>query len=465
MSFNVSPFPVTLENGQSVTSERRKQVVVRPWPRAKSIPARHDPRFESWALGQLRLYKPYRILNDLCQPSITDCFTAHLATGGFPFLLNDENAVEERHSEYNSDSLDGIDLLETPSLDARFLQDDYHVLMNITRQAVDSFPLLGTRELDLIHSWPSSWKGWDFASLVSWLVISKDTMEIDPVPVQPLDLASLSDKQRLAFEIIRSHTFGSRQDTQLLMVLVGTAGTGKSFLISAIRSLFDSHGCPDAVKVTAPTGVAASNIFGSTIFSLLSILHTTLTGPRLLNLQLMMQRVRLLIIDEYSFLSASVIDTLDRHLRSIFPQCTQPFGGLNILLSGDPAQLPPVLAQPLYTVSGSSRQNTANFRLFKTVVELDVPFRQTGNDHTQVCFVLYSFFSSITQTRRHSFEICCNAQLTAHRRSKIGRCFRREPQLHSARRRTRLSMPPNTSSRRTMHEIESIMKKWHYFLL
>jgi hypothetical protein len=328
------------------------------------------------------LYKPFRILNDLCQPSITACFSAHLEIGGFPFVANDENASEETQSEDDSDVGDGINFFEPAALDARFLQDDYHVLMNITRRNVDSFPLLGTRELDLVYPWPTSWQSWDFVSLLSWLVNSKDTIKLDPVPVQPLALDSLSDKQRLAFEIIRSHAFGSRQDTQLLMVLVGTAGTGKSFVISAIRSLFHCCGCPDALKVTAPTGVAASNVFGSTIYSLLSILHTTLNGPRLLNLQLMMQGVRLLIIDEYSFLSVSVIDTLDRHLRSIFPLSTRPFGGMNILLCGDPAQLPPVLAQPLYTVCGASRENVTHFRLFKTVMELDVLFRQTGNDRT-----------------------------------------------------------------------------------
>ena len=43
--------------------------------------------------------------------------------------------------------------------------------------------------------------------------------------------------QRKAFDIVEKHCFGSSQHVQLLMVVVGTAGMGKLFLINAIRQL------------------------------------------------------------------------------------------------------------------------------------------------------------------------------------------------------------------------------------
>lgn len=334
----------------TVFRKRRKEVIVRAWPRVKNIPARNDPRFNDWAFALLRLYKPFRTANDLCIPSINSVFSAHLAAGGFPLLAEDDNDAEpnDTEDEAGSDTEHILRLFDPPVLDQRFLQDDYQLLMDISRLPHNTVPLLGMRELDVIHQWPSVWHGWPFQRLVSWLVDTKENVDIQPVPFAPVLGTSLSVKQRAAFDIIQSHCFGSDQNDQLLMIVLGTAGTGKSYLIDAFRTLFAERGCSNYIKITAPMGIAAANITGSTIYSLLSISNPNLSGQRLLALQLQMQSVRLLVIDEYSFLSIAVIDTLDRHLRLIYPHSLRPFGGLNIVLCGDPAQLPPVLAQPLY---------------------------------------------------------------------------------------------------------------------
>ena len=103
------------------------------------------------------------------------------------------------------------------------------------------------------------------------------------------------------------------------MIILGTTGTGKSYLIDAIRTLFVDHNSSKCMKITTPTGIAAVNITGSTIYSLLSISNPNLSSQCLLALQLQMQPVRLLVIDKYSFLSVAVIDTLDQHLCLIYP--------------------------------------------------------------------------------------------------------------------------------------------------
>lgn len=91
------------------------------------------------------------------------------------------------------------------------------------------------------------------------------------------------------------------------MIVIGTAGTGKSFLINSIRSHFADLGCTEQVKITAPTGIqVAANIYGSTVYSQLSLLNMTLSSQWLVSLQNLMRDIRLLIIDEFSFLSAPV---------------------------------------------------------------------------------------------------------------------------------------------------------------
>ena len=50
------------------------------------------------------------------------------------------------------------------------------------------------------------------------------------------------------------------------MMLVGRAGSGKSFIINCLRKLYQ-----DLILVSAPTGKAASNIDGVTLHSLLML--------------------------------------------------------------------------------------------------------------------------------------------------------------------------------------------------
>ena len=347
----------------------------------------HDPTFEKWALSQLRLYKPFRDETELRTPSVKHVFDSHLAASGFPAFpppaLPSNNADDSDASQPDVDLASGI----PPILEATLRQDDYQQVMHHTHPTVDKTALLGLRELDLSHPWPSSWLGIPFDRLLSWLSLAKDSAPLPPSLIAAIDVDTLSGKQRQAFTLITDHLFGPSYDQQLLMVVLGTAGTGKSYLINAVRHAFAVRSQSHRLRVTAPTGIAAANISGSTIYSLLSLLNENLSGSRLNVLQSTLQHVALIVIDEYSFLSVPVFDSLDRQLRKIFPaSADRPFGGINIVLCGDPAQLAPVRGQPVYATQGADAPSPQRFHLFKTVVELDQPFRQTGTDATQVHF-------------------------------------------------------------------------------
>ena len=83
------------------------------------------------------------------------------------------------------------------------------------------------------------------------------------------------------------------------MIVTGTAGTGKSYLIHCLRPLQQHQ-----VMVAAPTGVAAINIDGRILHSLLRLPtrgeFKDMEGEKLTKLQQAFSQVKYLIIDEMS---------------------------------------------------------------------------------------------------------------------------------------------------------------------
>ena len=133
------------------------------------------------------------------------------------------------------------------------------------------------------------------------------------------------------------------------MIISGTAGTGKSYLINCLRILLDHHLC-----VAAPTGVAAFNVDGVTLHSLFRLPTKTefkdLEGNRLNEMQQTLSRMRYLVIDEMSMVGRKIFGQLDKHLCQLFPHNAEHvFGGCSVLIFGDFGQLPPVMGLPLYT--------------------------------------------------------------------------------------------------------------------
>ena len=202
------------------------------------------------------------------------------------------------------------------------------------------------------------------------------------------DPSTLQGKQLEVYNVIQNHMEGN-DTTPLRMIVSGTAGTGKSYLIHCIRLLLQ-----DKVRVVAPTGVAAFNIDGSTLHSLLSLPvkgdFKDLEGEHLNKLQHSLQNMEYLIIDEISMVGRKLFGQIDKRLRQVFPQHScEILGGFSCLLFGDFGQLPPVMDLPLYTTSISSPLSDigANSYLsFNSAVVLDQIMRQSGDDPSQVLF-------------------------------------------------------------------------------
>ena len=133
------------------------------------------------------------------------------------------------------------------------------------------------------------------------------------------DPSNLQGQQLKAYEIVRDHYDNQATGKEpLRMIISGTAGTGKSYLIQCLKRLLG-----DRLRVTAPTGVAAFNVNGYTLHSLLSLPvkgdFKELEGSRLNSTQESMADIDYFIIDEMSMVGRKLFGQVDRRLRQIFP--------------------------------------------------------------------------------------------------------------------------------------------------
>lgn len=165
------------------------------------------------------------------------------------------------------------------------------------------------------------------------------------------------------------------------MILMGSAGTGKSYIIKGIKQYLG-----DTVRVTATTGMAAFSLNGQTIHSLIRLPCNRWQAKKLSPLILKKYQsdfkdIRWIIIDECSMLSSMNLKWIDIRLKEISGNNKIPFGGYNIILSGDFAQLPPVFGQCIYKQpeSNSSSDHCDGYQLyqlFDIVIYLDELVRQ-----------------------------------------------------------------------------------------
>ncbi|OLL25652.1 Glycogen phosphorylase, partial [Neolecta irregularis DAH-3] len=130
----------------------------------------------------------------------------------------------------------------------------------------------------------------------------------------------------------------------------GSAGTGKSVLlrelIKALRVKY--KGEYDHVAVTASTGLAACNIGGVTLHSFAGIglgkepLDDLVKKIKKSRKSLMRwARVKVLIVDEISMVDADLFDKL-QNIAAKLKNNGKVFGGIQIVITGDFFQLPPV---------------------------------------------------------------------------------------------------------------------------
>ena len=192
----------------------------------------------------------------------------------------------------------------------------------------------------------------------TWIKTKKDEYTIDEQYVV-VDINSFSEMQKLAYNIVKSHFDDTSSEKEpLCLIINGVAGTGKSYLINAIRNIsIGSRGNKD------------------------------LTGQSLCRLQESVDNIVYIIIDEYSMIGQVTFGWIDKRCKQATGSNDKVFGGKSLILTGDPCQLPPVADKPLYHARPSNavgEQGHEAYHMFDKVVKLTVNQRVQGMTSEQV---------------------------------------------------------------------------------
>ncbi len=163
--------------------------------------------------------------------------------------------------------------------------------------------------------------------------------------------------------------------------LTGRAGSGKTYVLNQYVEYLREKNIE--VAVTASTGIAATHLGGVTIHSWSGIGIKDDLAPADIDhltqkesLYKKYKKTKVLIIDEISMLKPQMFDALNR-LAKAMKGDKKPFGGMQVILSGDFFQLPPVVKygeDPLY-VDASEAWQEMDLR----VCYLEEQYRQTDD--------------------------------------------------------------------------------------
>jgi ATP-dependent DNA helicase PIF1 len=188
-----------------------------------------------------------------------------------------------------------------------------------------------------------------------------------------VSLPELSPEQAAVFaaiETTRDHIF-----------VTGRAGTGKSTLLEYL-----SWNTAKQLVICAPTGVAALNVGGQTIHSLFRLPIGVIADHEIdqsNELRKLLNTIDTLVVDEVSMVNADLLDAMDRSLRQARQKPHEAFGGVQVVLFGDPYQLAPVPGDPEERAYFADRYTSMWFFDARVWDEADLTIYELGTIHRQ----------------------------------------------------------------------------------
>ena len=192
--------------------------------------------------------------------------------------------------------------------------------------------------------------------------------------------------------------------------LTGPAGTGKTFVLNQFIKLAKYEG--KHVSVTATTGLAATHLGGTTIHAWAGIgvndyLPQGFAEHIAKGRREIIEKTDILIIDEISMLHDYRLDMVDEACRLVRRK-DEPFGGIQVVLSGDFFQLPPVNREG--SRQGGFVVNSNVWReLEPVIIYLDQQYRQREGD--DLLDILTSMRANDIR-RRHAEKLLARSDAT-----------------------------------------------------
>ena len=261
--------------------ERKTEVIVRTYPSYSSNPkSKHYPQYCKY---QLIKYKPWQshfsnAWNDLPDSDETYIAVYHefiksdIAALHLPQLEGELQLIEEYLQNSTADEYE-LDESQTENE-----QEEWMLLSQLNPVFHDS---LDSTDNVNWHTAITTVTSVQIRDSANWINASRkdSTTQTYQHNCIQIDSSTLNEEQKLAYDIVTKHhqaiccyttnpieNEAATNPEQLLMIIYGTAGTGKSYLIDAIASELKHDCC-----ITATTGIAAFNINGVTIHSLLQL--------------------------------------------------------------------------------------------------------------------------------------------------------------------------------------------------
>ena len=347
-------------------------------------------KFPLYCKYQLLRYRPWKITQDnawghqeASDETLINSWQEFLHT---PYAQTHvPDWFDKLQSVIHSQAEPDVEPVELQNIDTR---DEWMILSDLHTPFQNS-----EQNSDMIHYWHqdrAKYTNQQIGEMPTWIKTKKEQDNVTCEHYEVVDVNTFSEMQQLGYDIVKSHFDNdSPEKDPLFLIIVGVAGTGKSYLINAIRSLLQNK-----CAVTAPTGKAAYNIRGVTIHSLLKLPvgsrgHQDLKGQSLCRLQESLSAIDYILIDEYSMLGQVTFGWIDKRCKQATGFHNKVLGGKSLILIGDPAQLPPVADKPIYHTRPSNivgEQGYQTYKMFDKVVKLTVNQRVQGMTPEQVQF-------------------------------------------------------------------------------
>lgn len=186
------------------------------------------------------------------------------------------------------------------------------------------------------------------------------------------------------------------------VLLTGPAGAGKTYVLNQFIKISKAEG--KHVSVTATTGLAATHLGGTTIHAWAGIgvaddIPNGFADHISKGRREIIEKTDTLIIDEISMLHDFRLDMVDQACRLIRKEMDKPFGGIQVIMSGDFFQLPPINRDGS-RAGGFVVHSNVWRELDPTICYLDQQFRQDDEDLLNILNALRA-----GDVRRHHAEM------------------------------------------------------------